>query len=65
MREPAPRTICLKDCTPPAFLILTMELHADVDIHEAHAPARATLALDRTCPGVSNLKRALAALGNS
>jgi aminopeptidase N len=45
MREPAPRTIYLKDYAPPAFLISTIDL--DVDIREDHALVRATLALAR------------------
>ena len=45
MREPAPKTIYLKDYTPPAFLIATIAL--DVDIREDHALVRATLALSR------------------
>jgi len=45
MREPAPKTIYLKDYTPPAFLISTIEL--DVDIRDDHALVRATLALVR------------------
>ena len=45
MREPAPRTIYLKDYTPPAFLISTIDL--DVDIRDDHALVRAALALAR------------------
>ena len=45
MREPAPKTIYLKDYTPPAFLIASIAL--DVDIREDHALVRATLALAR------------------
>ncbi len=45
MREPAPKTIYLKDYTPPAFLISTIAL--DVDIREDHALVRATLAISR------------------
>ncbi len=45
MREPAAKTIFLKDYTPPAFLISTIAL--DVDIREDHALVRATLALAR------------------
>jgi len=45
MREPAPKTVYLKDYTPPAFLISTIAL--DVDIREDHALVRATLALAR------------------
>jgi len=45
MREPAPKTIYLKDYTPPAFLISNIDL--DVDIREDHTLVRATLALAR------------------
>jgi len=45
MREPAPKTIYLKDYTPPAFLISTIAL--DVDLRDEHALVRATLALAR------------------
>ena len=45
MREPAAKTIYLKDYTPPAFLISAIDL--DVDIRDDHALVRATLALTR------------------
>jgi aminopeptidase N len=45
MREPAPKTVYLKDYAPPAFLISTIDL--DVDIRDDHALVRATLALAR------------------
>ncbi len=45
MREPPPKTIYLKDYTPPAYLISTIDL--DVDIRDDHALVRATLALAR------------------
>jgi len=45
MREPAAKTIYLKNYTPPAFLISTIDL--DVDVREDHALVRATLALAR------------------
>jgi aminopeptidase N len=45
MREPTPRTVYLKDYTPPAFLISTIDL--DVDIRDDHTLVRATLALAR------------------
>jgi aminopeptidase N len=45
MREPASRTIYLKDYTPPAFLIPSVDL--DVDIREDHALVRASLELTR------------------
>ena len=45
MREPAPKTVYLKDYTPPPFLISSIDL--DVDIREDHARVRATLALAR------------------
>jgi aminopeptidase N len=49
MREPTPRTIHLKDYTPPAFLISDVEL--DVDIREDHARVRAKLQVKRNAPG--------------
>jgi aminopeptidase N len=50
MREPTPRTIHLKDYTPPAFLISHVEL--DVDIREDHALVRARLQVTRNAgPG--------------
>jgi aminopeptidase N len=45
MREPPPKTIYLKDYTPPPFLISTIAL--DVDIRDDHALVRASLALAR------------------
>ena len=45
MREPAPRTIYLKDYRPPAFLISTIDL--DVEIREDHALVRAVLQVSR------------------
>ncbi|MEK7437234.1 MAG: aminopeptidase N [Pseudomonadota bacterium] len=45
MREPAPKTIYLKDYTPPAFLISSIDL--DVDIREDHAQVRALLEISR------------------
>jgi aminopeptidase N len=45
MREPAPKTIYLKDYTPPAFLISAIDL--DVELRDDHALVRATLALAR------------------
>jgi aminopeptidase N len=50
MREPTPRTIHLKDYTPPAFLISRVEL--DVDIRDDHALVRAQLQVKRNAgPG--------------
>jgi aminopeptidase N len=49
MREPQPKTIYLKDYTPPAFRVETVEL--DVDIREDHALVRAKLDLRRNAPG--------------
>ena len=49
MREPTPRTIHLKDYTPPAFLISDVEL--DVDIREDHARVTARLQVKRNAPG--------------
>jgi aminopeptidase N len=45
MREPTPKTIHLKDYTPPAFLVTHVEL--DVDIREDHALVRAQLQVRR------------------
>jgi aminopeptidase N len=45
MRDPTPVTIHLKDYTPPAFLIPTVDL--DVDIQEDSARVRARLAVER------------------
>ncbi|MGE5793642.1 MAG: aminopeptidase N, partial [Bacteroidota bacterium] len=45
MRDPTPVTIHLKDYTPPAFLISTVDL--DVDIREEFALVRAKLAVER------------------
>jgi aminopeptidase N len=44
-REPTPRTLHLKDYTPPAFLIPRVEL--DVDIREDHALVKAKLQVRR------------------
>jgi aminopeptidase N len=49
MREPQPKTIYLKDYTPPAFRVETVEL--DVDIRDDHALVRAKLDLRRNAPG--------------
>ncbi len=51
MRDPVPTTIHLKDYTPPAFLIETVDL--DVDLHEDFARVRAKLALRRN-PGAAD-----------
>src|SRR4051812_41955685 len=45
MREPQPKTIYLKDYTPPAFRVETVDL--DVDIREEHAIVRSRLAIRR------------------
>ena len=45
MREPAPKTIYLKDYTPPPYLVSTIDL--DVDIRADHALVRAVLELHR------------------
>ena len=45
MREPAAKTIYLKDYTPPSFLIAAIEL--DVDIRADHALVRAILQIER------------------
>src|SRR5258706_46211 len=49
MREPQPKTIYLKDYTPPAFRVETVDL--DVDIQNDHAIVRARLAIKRLAPG--------------
>src|SRR3954463_11106699 len=49
MREPHPRTIYLKDYSPPAFKVDTVEL--DVDIREDHAMVGAKLAIRRNAAG--------------
>ena len=49
MREPQPKTIYLKDYTPPAFRVETIEL--DVDIRDDHALVSAKLELKRNAPG--------------
>ena len=45
MREPTPQTIHLKDYTPPAFVISTVDL--DVDIRDDHTLVKARLAMSR------------------
>src|SRR5438270_2624835 len=45
MREPQPKTIYLKDYTPPAFRVETVDL--DVDIRDEHAIVRSRLAIRR------------------
>jgi aminopeptidase N len=49
MREPQPQTIYLKDYTPPAFRVETIEL--DVDIRADDALVKAKLAIKRNTPG--------------
>jgi aminopeptidase N len=49
MREPQPKTIYLKDYTPPAFRVETVEL--DVDIRDDHALVRARLLVKRNAAG--------------
>ncbi len=49
MREPQAKAIHLKDYTPPAFRIDTVEL--DVDIRDDHARVSAKLAVLRNSPG--------------
>src|SRR5436190_23810505 len=49
MREPQPKTIYLKDYTPPPFRVETVDL--DVDIQADHAIVRARLAIKRSAPG--------------
>ncbi len=45
MRDASPQTISLKDYTPPAFLVSTVDL--EVDIREGQATVRATLKVAR------------------
>src|SRR3954469_9455148 len=49
MREPQPKTIHLKDYTPPPFRVETVDL--GVDIQADHAIVRAKLAIKRSAPG--------------
>ena len=49
MRDATPQTIHLKDYTPPAFLVSTVDL--DVDIRDSLATVHATLKLTRTAAG--------------
>jgi aminopeptidase N len=49
MREPQAKAIHLKDYTPPAFRVETVDL--DVDIREDHALVKASLRLRRNAPG--------------
>src|SRR5438067_12677657 len=45
MREPQPKTICLKDYAPPAYRVETVDL--DIDMRDEHAVVRARLAIRR------------------
>jgi aminopeptidase N len=49
MRTDTPQSIYLKDYTPPAWLVDTVDLH--VAIHDTHAEVRATLACRRNPAG--------------
>ena len=49
MREPQAKAVRLKDYTPPAFQVDTVDL--DVDIREDHALVRAKLRIRRNAPG--------------
>jgi len=49
MREPQAKAIHLKDYTPPAFTVETIEL--DVDIRDDHAIVKAKLQIRRNAPG--------------
>src|SRR5918999_3197043 len=49
MREPQPKAIHLKDYSPPAFRVDTVEL--DVDIRDDHALVRAKLEIRRNSTG--------------
>ena len=46
MLTPAPKTIHLKDYTPPAFLVSTVDL--DVDIRDDDVLVKATLAVSQS-----------------
>ncbi len=50
IRDPVPTTIHLKDYTPPAFLIRTVDL--ELALHEEHAEVRARLTLQRNAAAV-------------
>src|SRR4051812_49414596 len=54
MREPQPKTIHLKDYSPPPFLIDTVEL--DVDIRAEDAVVKATLAIRRNPRGDKSVR---------
>src|SRR3989449_6383079 len=49
MREPQPKTIYLKDYTPPAFRVERVDL--DIDIRDDHALVRARLDIKRVSAG--------------
>src|SRR6266850_4613271 len=49
MREPQPKTIYLKDYTPPAFRVERVDL--DIDIRDDHALVRARLDMRRVAAG--------------
>ena len=49
MREPQPKAIQLKDYTPPAFSVETVDL--DVDIRSDDAIVKAKLQIRRNAPG--------------
>ena len=49
MREPQAKAVHLKDYTPPAFQVDTVDL--DVDIRDDHALVRAKLEIRRNAPG--------------
>jgi aminopeptidase N len=57
MRTDTPQSIYLKDYTPPAWLVDTVDLH--VAIHDGHAEVRATLACRRNPAGPADTGGAL------
>jgi aminopeptidase N len=61
MRDPVPTTVFLKDYTPPAFRVPSVDL--DVSIHEDHAEVRARIAFQRN-PAARDPRAALALDGD-
>jgi len=61
MLNPTPKTIYLKDYTPPAFVITTVDL--DIDLREDHARVSARLAVERN-PKAADRRAPLELSGN-
>ena len=61
MRDPAPKTVYLKDYTPPAFLIPEVEL--DFEIHDDFTQVRSRLSIRRN-PGSPDRHASLALDGD-